>query len=330
MTFQYYGSTNTPAEDDRPKVDYTAMNKAIVEAVNCETPQTLQGVISQIIDLGLQDQPDAKFVTTDDEVTRKENTESGKCYYVFDDEFGQDGKPTGKQVWFKMWKSKPTQEVALVIDFPSIIVDKGVWFGDSNPQPYRLIIGGSNWCKHRREFILNRPAKLRVVNLNKDRSQKPTWSLGNTNILYKMAVAAEVIEGGQPFLPNQIGELLGKALLFEISCKINDKGYLNERVKLTGKLMRGMSPESLPYPTAIVGLFDKSNDPEMVKNLRSEVINHIKRSSSFVGSALEEQLAGLGKVTAGETTTAEVTSVDTEVKESQPEQRQQEDEQDPF
>ena len=39
----------------------------VVEAVDCTTPQTVVGVISQIIDLGLQTQEDAKFVNKDDE-----------------------------------------------------------------------------------------------------------------------------------------------------------------------------------------------------------------------------------------------------------------------
>lgn len=297
MSFEFYGNDNTATSTNKVDVDFKALNKHVVEAVDCESPQTVQGVISQIIDLGLQKQPDAKFPTTDDEATRDKNTAEGKCYYEFDDEFDQNGKPTGKQVWYRRWANKPLQEVAVVVDFPSIIVDKGKFFGDSTPAPYRLVLGGDQWDKDKREFILNRPAKLRVTNLLKDRTQKPKWSLGQLNTLYKMAVASGVIEDGEVFLPNQIGELLGKAMLFQISCKINKGGYLQERIKLTGKLMRGMTEEQLPFEPAIVGMFDKKNDMEMVGQLRNEVINHLKRSDSFEGSPLQEQLASIGKVT---------------------------------
>lgn len=329
MTFEYYGNDNTSSNTNKVEVDFKALNAHVVEAVDCKTPQTVQGVISQIIDLGLQKQPDAKFPTTDDEDTRKKNTEEGKCYYEFGDEFDQSGKPTGKQVWFRRWKNKPLQEVAIVVDFPSIIVDKGQFFGESNPAPYRLVLGGDQWDKDKREFILNRPAKLRVTNLLKDRTLKPKWSLGQLNTLYKMAVAGGVIENGDVFLPNQIGDLLGKSMLFEVSCKINDKGYLQERIKLTGKLMRGMEAEELPYAPKMVMMFDEKNDMEAVKELRSEVINHLKRSESFAGSALEEQLASIGKVTksgGAEQGNDEPKHVSEDVGKAKPEQVVQEEE----
>ena len=51
------------------------------------------------------------------------------------DEVDQKGKPTGNTVTYKRWVQKPIQQVALVVDFPEILVDKGQFFGESKPLP---------------------------------------------------------------------------------------------------------------------------------------------------------------------------------------------------
>lgn len=281
--FEFYGNQSSGSSTERVQVDWAAMNQYVVDTVGCKTPETVVGVVAQIVDLGLQEMEDARFPNRDDEATRDKNVAEGRCYYEEGDELDNTGKPTGKTILYKRWEQKPVQQVALVIDFPDIIVDKGQFFGDSKPLPYRMVMGGLYWDKIHREMVLQRPVALRVMKNHKDQ-----WSLSDKNTLHRMAVAADLIETGGAFTPNRIGELLGKPFLFEIQAYLNGR-YFNERIKLVGKPMRGMPIPEYKLEPAIIG-FNQDNDPEHIKELRREIIATMARSVNWEGSKLKEQV----------------------------------------
>ena len=285
--FEFYGNdTSATSTSDTPRVevDWSALNKHVVDVVDCKTPQTVVGVISQIIDLGLQTQEDAKFVNKDDEATMAKNIADGRCYYEEGDEVDQRNQPTGNKVIFKRWSQKPIQQVAITVDFPDILVDKGQFFNESKPLPYRLVMGGQFWDKGNREMILQRPISLKLMKNHKDQ-----WSLSDKNTVHKMAVAADLIEAGGAFTPNRLGELLGKAFLFEVQAYINAGGYLNERIIFKGKLMRGTQVPEYPLTPKIIG-FNAENDLEEVGMLRKEVINSMQRALNWDESNIKKQL----------------------------------------
>lgn len=287
QNFEFYGndsSTTNTSDTPRVEVDWKKLNEHVVEAVDCTTPQTVVGVIAQIVDLGLQNQEDAKFVNKDDAETMAKNIADGRCYYEEGDELDQKGKPTGNTVTYKRWVQKAIQQVALVVDFPEILVDKGQFFGESKPLPYRLVMGGQFWDKHNKEMILQRPVSLKLMKNHKDQ-----WSLSDKNTVFKMAVAADLIEAGGAFTPNRLGDLLGKAFLFEIQTYINAGGYLNERILFKGKLMRGQEAPEYTLTPKIIG-FNANNDLEEVGMLRKEVINSMQRALNWNESNIKKQL----------------------------------------
>lgn len=286
QNFEFYGNEATTSTSDTPRVevDWSKLNEHVVDAVDCKTPQTVVGVISQIVDLGLQNQEDAKFVNKDDAETMAKNIADGRCYYEEGDELDQKGNPTGNTVTYKRWVQKAIQQVALVVDFPEILVDKGQFFGESKPLPYRLVMGGQYWDKNHKEMILQRPISLKLMKNHKDQ-----WSLSDKNTVFKMAVAADLIEAGGAFTPNRLGDLLGKAFLFEIQTYINAGGYLNERILFKGKLMRGQEAPEYTLTPKIIG-FNANNDIDEVGMLRKELINSMQRALNWNESNIKKQL----------------------------------------
>ena len=289
MAFNTYGAEQS--EKRESNVDYDALNKYVVETVQAEQPETMVGVISMIIDLGTQKLPDAEYEVdaedkglTVDELNEKhkEAIESGKITKY---DMAYDN---GKQVIKKFVPQKDRQAIVYAVDFPDIIVDKGEFFGQSNPQPLRLFIGGQFWDGE----------KMRVQNMIALKVKKDgnidggkTWTTNPKSSLYKMALGAKIIETGKAFNPSRIDELLGKSLQFEIQVFINGKAYYTEKLKYVGGLGRGQQPLSLDK-TCIIE-FNGDNDVEDLKQLRTHVVNTIKNATNYQGSKIQQQLENL-------------------------------------
>ena len=116
----------------------------------------------------------------------------------------------------------------------------------------------------------------------------PRWSLATNSLLYKLAVATEVIKAGEPLSKGDIGNLIGKAALFEARIWIED-GYKQEKISFKGEV-----PEGMPVPEYDESILyyinlNSDNDEEHVKQLRRSVRNTIKRSVSYEGSKLQAQ-----------------------------------------
>lgn len=271
---------------DRPQVDWNEVNSYVVEAAGLQERETLIGVVAGVVDLGIQIQEDAEvaFVGTEEdelaEIEKNPNT-------YFKDGFDPQSKKTTRM---KCWPQKPIQSVAVAVDFPDIEIDKGKFFGTSNPQPLRLWMGGQFYMEST-GLVIARPTPLKVVNLEKDRSKKAVWSFSPLHLFYKMAKDAKLIKPGESFLPNNIDQLVGKAFQFEAQVHFKEhkgKEYYTEYVKYVGALGRGqVAPES---ENSFIVQFDEPNDPEALKQLRSHVINTIKLAQNLNGSVLQKEL----------------------------------------
>lgn len=284
--FEVYGAGQSGGE--KKSVDWDELNKYVVEQAGLQQRETLTGYVSAIVDLGTQEQPDAEMIFVGDEEDER------KAVAEFPNTYFKDGIDfeTKKPVRYKCWPQKPVQAVAVAIDFPDIIVDKGKFFGESKPLPLRLWLGGQYYIQGS-GMCVQRPTPLKV---NKKLGD---WSLDQKHLFYKMAVAAKLIEPGQVFVPQRIDQLLGKAFQFEAQVFMkkgtDGKYYYTEYIKFVSGLARGMAtPEVVTTPSLI--MFNADNDPEQLKEVRNHVINTMKRASNFEGSAIQKQLIEIGRI----------------------------------
>lgn len=284
MSFDAY-SPVTSDSSNKKEVDYAALNQYVVETANLQERETLVGVVAGIVDLGTQEQPDAEVVFTGDEDDEAAEIKKNPNTY-FKDGFDPNSR---KPARLKCWPQKPIQSVAVAVDFPEIEIDKGQFFGNSNPQPLRLWLGGTFFIEGK-GMVVARPTPLKVVNIDKD-APKPKWSFSPLHLFYKMAVAAKLIKSGEVFLPNSIDQLVGKAFQFEAQVffkEVKGKQYFTEYVKFVGGLGRGQSAPELENTFLIQ--FNHNNSPEDIKQLRNHVINTIKSAKNYQESAIKKQI----------------------------------------
>ena len=294
MAFNTYGAEQS--EKRESNVDYDALNKYVVETVQAEQPETMVGVVSMIIDLGTQKLPDSEYEIDDedkgltvDELNEKhkEAIESGKIT-----KYGM-AYDNGKQVIKKFVPQKDRQAIVYAVDFPDIIVDKGEFFGQSNPQPLRLFIGGQFWDGEK--MLVQNMMPLKVKKDDNIEGGK-TWTMNPKSSLYKMALGAKIIETGKAFNPSRIDELLGKSLQFEIQVFMkpskNGKSYYTEKLKYVGGLGRGQQQQLSLDKTYMIE-FNGDNDVEGLKQLRANVVNTIKNATNYQGSKIQQQLENL-------------------------------------
>lgn len=264
------GSTSTEG-----KVDYAELNQYVVDTAGLEDRTTLVGIVSGIVDLGIQEQEDAEIKFDGDADAEAAEIEK------FPNTYFKDGidEVTKKQVRLKCFSQKPIQSVAVAVDFPDIIVDKGQFYGESNPQPLRLWLGGQFFIQGV-GMVIGRPIPL------KNDTSTGKWSFRKNHIFHKMAVAAKLIKADEPFVSRDIDQLLGKAMQFEVQVYIKNSKYYTEYIKFAGGVARGQAVPELPFdPFAIE--FNGNLTPENMLNLRNHVINTIKRANNYEGSKIQ-------------------------------------------
>ena len=295
MDFQFNvenvaGNDNT--NQDRPKVDWDARAKYIVDTVGTQKKaKAMIGIISGVIDLGLQAQEDAKMEWKGDEASEAEELAKNPEQY-FETLPNDKGVPTR----YKRWKVKPCQQVALTVDFPNVMLNQGQFFGDEDAKehPLRMLLNG--------EFYIKDIGKVvgKPYNIKENRNDDGSWSFKSNTQLHKLAAATDVLDEKGRFKPHMIGKLLGKAALFEVHVHLQEgkdgKQYLNEKVKLSGQvpdMMVPMIPELAPE--YIYGVnFKGVQDPKILKQLRQSVINTMKLAQNFEGSDIQKALETLG------------------------------------
>lgn len=291
--FNVEGQTQANTQQDRPKVDYDALNAHIVEAIGAsESPEAVIGVVSSVVDLGLHAQPDAKMVFTGDAEAEKAELEKNPNQYF---ETLPDDK--GVMTRYKRWATKPQQMVAITIDFPDQMVNRGQFFGDESAEahPYRMLLNNEFYQKGLGK-IVGKPYSLKET-----RDDTGNWSLKNNTILFKLGQAVGVLDHKGLMKPAYLGNLLGKAAMFNVHVFLNEhegKKYLNEKISFNGPVPKAMQ-KMVPTldPKYIFGVnFKGKQDPEVLKNLRQSVINTMSLALNFEGSDLQKALIEIGKI----------------------------------
>lgn len=301
MAFKVTVSNTTSANQDRPQVDFKALEDYVIETVECEQPETLNGVIVGIVDLGNQAIKDSEYDVDkgDENLTIEELTEkySDKLVENFegDAQFGKITKfdlsydnQSKTKVIKKFVKQKPQQCVTYIVDFPDILVDKAQFFGDeSNPLPLRLYAGGNFFNTYQKKELIQNPMPLKWSNINSDKSGKPIFSLALTSQLHKMAVASKIVKTGEAFEPHRVDELLGKTLQFKVQVGRNDKGYYFEKLGFVGAIQK----KDVPFENVSTFMvqFGEENDVEVLKQLRRHVYNTMSNALNWEGDVLQKQ-----------------------------------------
>ena len=280
-------------------VNYAALDQYTVDAAECEQPETLNGVVVGIIDLGNQKLPDAEYDVDsgDESLTVEELTdkysadiESGKVS-KFDIVKDWSTRPP-KEVIKKFVPQKDRQCITYAVDFMDIMLDKSQFFGEkSEPKPLRLYFGGQYYNTFSKKMMVQNLLPLKITNIAKDPKNDKVWSLNPKSQLHKMAVAAKLINTGDAFLPDRIDELLGKTLQFKVQIGFNEKGdkkYYFEKMSFIGALQRKDKPFE-DVDTFLIQM-DEPNDPEALKQIRKHLLNTMECATNFEGSALQKQL----------------------------------------
>ena len=305
---EVYGATTQQAKSNKPTVDFDALNKYVVETCRLQQPETMLGVISVIVDLGTQKQNDAEYdlEPEDKQLTIEQLTEKysldiheGKIR-KFDKSF--DSK-TRSWVIRKFVPQQDRQSIVYAVDFPSIMLDKGKFFGEEegkNVKPLRLWIGGQYWNKYQEKMLVQNVIPLKVKNIADD-GQPKKWSMATNSSLYKMAVAAKIINQGDAFLPQDADKLLGKTLQFKTQVFFNrgkdGKDYYTEKLAFATGLTRDQAEKQVDSTYLIQ--FNQENDPQALKELRKHVVNTIENATNYVNqetgepSAIKRQLEAL-------------------------------------
>jgi hypothetical protein len=292
MAFDSYGAGENSGKSSGREIDFDALNKYVVETANLENREVLIGVISSIVDLGTQEQEDGEMVFKGSE--EDEAAEIAKYPGTYFED-GPDPNNPKKQVRLKKWPQKPIQSVAVSVDFPDILLNKGQFFGDDSGElkPLRLWLGGDFFIQDVGK-VVGRPTPLKV---KKNAAGK--WSFDKKHLLYKMAAAAKLIDASKDevFLPQDIDKLLGKALCFEAQVFFKEskgKEYYTEYAKFVSGLGRGQKAPDFEVSRNLIQ-FNQDNDPEALKELRAHVKNTIKRAANYEGSKIQAQLEALYK-----------------------------------
>lgn len=297
--FTFVTTTNTQTEGaNRPVVEWDKLNAHVVEAAGAGKVRSIPGVISGLIDLGEQNLEHGSEVSTATEEeeaaemakqTQEEIDARSGVYFA--DGIDQD---TGKAARLRFYPRKPVQQLAVMVDFPQVLVDKGQFFGNSNPLPLRMILNGEFTLKGERVKVVGKPYNIKEMN-HADKGQKAVWAFAKNNGIHKLADAAGILDDDGLFRKGNIGKLLGKIVQFQFRvwmkpAKSGDAKFFTEEIKLVG-----MVPEGVPLPEIPEGILHgvnlySDNDPEAVKQLRVAVKNTQKRANNYVGSPLAAML----------------------------------------
>lgn len=306
-----------------PQVDYDKVNEAVLKAMGGEGKELRIGVVSNIYDLGTQAQDEQMIPLSDKDYTKHE-------WRLEKYEDGNPKDPTAKieERWYKKQKQEclvytppPVKQVAITVDLPEIMFDYSVYTGADEPslKPYRIILGKEGFIPKGRTDaagtynLIAKPFKLSHTNVNRGiEGAQPHYAMAKIGKIYKMAEFAGVLDENENFHAEEVGKLIGKALMVEVETTIqkwNDKTTGEEKSKLVvdAKVTGKLGPRDVPFYESellpkltddLFGfvIFDEENDEETLKKVNAAVINTMKLSPEFEGSKLQKQLLKVGKI----------------------------------
>lgn len=301
MTFKPSVPQNTNTNSDSSStsnVDYDALQNHVIECAGTQDKhRTITGFIGGYYSLGKQEQKPFEAIydeTHKDFANWKKFVEEGKAT-VYTGNINVDGTwHNDVEIYSK--PRPPREAIALGIYFPQITVDKARFLeGKSDPRPLMLVMGGETFVKRKddsgkNEKVIQYPTFIQETTNN----PSGTWGLGQTTTLHKMGNALGLLNEHNLLKVDRLGELLGKPLQFRMRVwnKPTKSGgtWYTEEVKFVSEVPEGLTPPEFDESYVHGINFDQPNDPDTVKNLRSDVVNTIRRAINFEGSVIEKEL----------------------------------------
>ena len=282
MTFKLNISRTHKTEGKKSDVDWDALNKHVIDAAGTATrSRSIPGVVSGIYDLGEQERDDFREEWNGNAEQEASLIEKDPSIYFGDAE--------GKRWKYK--PLKPCQAIAIAVDFPQVIVDKGQFFGDSSPAPLRMILNG--------EFFVNGERVIARGYSLSEMKHPQGWGFAKNSVLHKLADAAGLLENGI-FTKERIGELIGAVAQFEFRVymkpdKKGDKSYFTEMIKPAGIVPEGVAIPHLDDKYLHLVNVRGDNDPDMIRQMRVSIKNTIKRANNYEGSDIQKLLEASGE-----------------------------------
>ncbi len=273
----------TKGGGSKSKIDYKAIDKYKVETCGLETEEALPGRISGIVDVGTQAQEPAKI-----ELSPSDDKDDLMKKYPsswFETENGKE---------YRCYKRKPVNKFQLTIDFPSVQLDLGKFYGsDQGERPLRMVLNG--------EFTLAGGFRIcgRPISISENNRELSDWSLSPKNTFYKMAKAGKLISGEEDadklFPAHRLEELLGLAFQFSVKVGFNKKGYLEEKCSFLGPLARGQEVPELDPSLMYIISFDEENSAEALGQLRASLKNTMMLAEDYADpeNKIKEQLEAI-------------------------------------
>lgn len=294
---QSSGNTNT----DKPKVDYDAMNLEVINTVGTQNKaKTVIGYPTGYVDLGMQPRANYEELMQEGDtpkaVKQREDIANGLAESVTKDFY--DNGTWHKQADVFSKPRKPAKAFTLAVDFPQYEVDKGKYFGESNPQPLRLYMGGE-WSVIDPEG--DGEKKMRIVQNHMYMSENTNnphneWALPTTSTIHKMCVAANLENGKGLCSKDNITDVLGKPMMFNIQVfnkpAKNDatKLFYQEKIKFVSEVPEGMPCPELPEGMIHGVNFNQINDPDMLNQIRFHAKNTMKLATDYEGSVIKGEI----------------------------------------
>ena len=279
MTFKLNVTRPQRTEGKKSDVDWDALNKHVIDVAGTQNrSRSIPGVISGIYDLGDQEREDFEEEwngTPDQEATLIARDPS----IYFKNEKG------------KRWKCKPLkpcQAIAIAIDFPQVVVDKGQFFGDSSPAPLRMLLNGEFFTNGERVVARGYP-------LSESKHEGSNrWAFSKNSTIHKLAAAAELLDEDKLFVKERIGELIGAICQFEFQVYMkpgkDGKSYFTEVIKPAGIVPEGVNKPHLDDKYLHLVNVRGENDPEAVRQMRVSIKNTIRRANNYEGSDIQKLL----------------------------------------
>lgn len=302
-------TSNQTEGKERKVVDWNALNDHVIEvAGTANKTRSIPGVISGVYDLGEQKLEDAAIPVTDEKFK--------KAFPEFDGSEAQQEAVIAKytnrtnvrfekveNVLCLRYVQNPVQQVAIAVDFPQILVDKGQFFGNSKPLPLRLLYNGEFTTPGDKTKIVGRPFNLRDTKHDLGNG-KSVWAFAKNNGLHKFAAAAELLDENGLFNKERTAELIGKVVQFQVRvwmkpAKVGDKKFFTEDISLVGMVPEGVAIPDVPEAILHMVNLHGENDAEAVKQMRVSIKNTMKRAINYDTSSLkpvfEAEAASYGK-----------------------------------
>ena len=302
-------------------LDYDGLRDKQLELLGGVGDHSKIGVITQLVDLGIQDQ-DEQVVLWD----AKGKTDHGWRLEKHEDSGNpkdatavvEQRKYRGKMQECLVYTPPAVKQLAVVVDLPEIMFPYGDFFEGSGTTPYRTIIGKEGFITKARSNIAGtmnivaKPYNLKHTNVNRNtKDAQPHYAIAKNSGLYELAKFCGVLDDNDNFHAQDVGKLIGKAINFDVNVKLDQwtttDGEPRSMLKVDAKPASKMSDRDKKFyddeladlikpETLGAVLMNGNNNGETLKKLNTTLLNTVKISSEFKGSKLEEQLEALGKL----------------------------------